>query len=881
MIRSSHWLLWKVVLWAALAALLGARLVGAEIVPVSVALAPSAEPAGGSELASLSTAGRYVAFYSTAANLVADDTNTLRDAFVYDLQAGTVTRVSVSSEGAEANGESWDCAVSGDGRYAAFESWADNLVPDDTNWDKDIFVRDLQESTTTRASVASDGAEANGRSIRASISADGRYVAFASWASNLVPDDTNGQPDIFVHDRQTGATVRASVASDGTEGNGYAYQSRISSDGRHVAFASTASNLVANDTNGCDDVFVRDLDLGTTVRVSVANDEAQANSYSQSPDLSADGRFVAFASWASNLILPAEDTNGTADVFVRDLVDGTTVRVSVGIGSVEDQGPYDSDYPAISDDGRYVAFQSAWDFVGGHPEHGTGIFVRDRVAGTTIEASLASDESEGVGTNTGMAAISGDGTRVAFHSDERWLVPGDTNASFDVFVRDLPAGTLERCPDVAAEPPPEALALGDGPSGTGFQDPTPVSIAEGRIAFTSFAANLVADDGNQRADVFVRDLESGATVRASLSSAGAEPNADVDQAALSGNGRFVAFESAATNLVADDANSEVTDVFVRDLELETTEIVSLSTDGTQAWDDAHQPSISADGRWVAFASESGSLTANDWNGQQDVFVRDRQTPTTILVSARPDGYSGNITSWSPEISADGRWVAFVSYAHDLVTGDADRNAASDVFLRDLQSATTIRVSTDAPTTSVYGQAEAPSLSADGRYVAFQTDGSWLVPDDTNGLVDVFVFDRVSSLTERVSVHSSGAEAHGYSRYPSISADGRYVTFQSDAQDLVDGLTPCLSHVFVHDRLLHTTRAVSVGIPVTESAASIQPAISPDGLRIAFVSTEARLVAGDVNGLADIFRWSEAVAVDTFEDGTLCSWDVVVGGPPCP
>lgn len=854
-----------------------------EIVPVSIAIDPSAEPGPGSELASLSTDGRYVAFFSPASNLVADDTNGFMDSFVYDTSTQTVTRVSVDSTGAQANGPSDECAISGDGRYAAFASWATNLVTGDTSTTKDIFVHDLQTGETTQVSVASDGTQSDDRSLAPSISASGRYVAFASLATNLVADDTNWNWDVFVHDRDSGTTVRASVSTAGAQTSGQTYQAKLSADGRHVAFISDAADLVEGDTNGQQDVFLRDLDAGTTVRASVANDEAQASGSSSSPDLSSDGRYVAFASWASNLIPPAADTNGAADVFVRDLVAGTTERDSVGIGSVGGQGPYDSDYPAISDDGRYVAFQSAWDFAGGHPEYPTGIFVRDRVGGTTVEASLTTEETEGAGTQTGQAAISGDGNRVAFHSNERFLVPGDTNDGLDVFVRDLAAGTLERCPDTAAPSPPGAVALGDGPSGvsdTGGWDDTPIAMAENRIAFASHAANLVADDTNDRVDVFVHNLESGTTTRASLSDTEQEADADCFNPALAVNGRFVAFESEAGNLVAGDANG-AHDVFVRDLEAGTTEIVSLSNGGAQPYADSDSPAISADGRYVAFVSASDGLVANDSNGQQDVFVRDRQLGTTVLVSATPGGVSGNITSWSPAITPDGRWVAFLTYARNLVAGDPDHNAGADVFLRDLESGVTIRASADAPTTADYGQASAPALSADGRYVAFHSDGAWLVPGDTNTLYDVFVFDRVTGLTERVSVHSSGAESHGYARYPALSADGRFVAFSSNAHDLVDPPGSNPGNVYVHDRSNHTTRVLSVWGPTGASEWSGSPAISSEGLRVAYVSADWSQVTGDTNSLPDIFRWTEAVIVDTFEDETLCSWDVVVGGPPCP
>ena len=161
---------------------------------------------------------------------------------------GNTTRVSVASDGTQSNNSSYNPSISANGRYVAFESEATNLVRGDTNNFRDIFVHDRQTGQTTRVSVASDGTQANGHSYDPSISADGRYVAFASLANNLVSGDTNDQQDIFVHDRQTGQTTRVSVASDGTQASGHSFNPSISADGRYVAFVSSASNLVGGDT---------------------------------------------------------------------------------------------------------------------------------------------------------------------------------------------------------------------------------------------------------------------------------------------------------------------------------------------------------------------------------------------------------------------------------------------------------------------------------------------------------------------------------------------------------------------------------------------------------------------------------------------------------
>ena len=224
---------------------------------------------------------------------------------------GDTTRVSVASNGAEGNAASFLPSISADGRYVAFGSDANNLVSGDTNNVWDVFVRDRQTGQTTRVSVDSNGTQGNDQTFRigVSISADGRYVAFCSLASNLVSEDTNDSIDVFVHDRQTGQTTRVSVASDGTQGNNHSTGVSLSADGRYVAFESDASNLIIHETNSTRAIFVYDMQTGETTRVSQGSD----------PSISADGRYVAYYT----------SDNYYWDVFIRDRQTWQTTRVSV------------------------------------------------------------------------------------------------------------------------------------------------------------------------------------------------------------------------------------------------------------------------------------------------------------------------------------------------------------------------------------------------------------------------------------------------------------------------------------------------------------------------------------------------------------------------
>ena len=320
--------------------------------------------------------------------------------FTINLPPGVIERVSVASDGSQGNSSSDFSSISAAGRFVAFESGASNLVAGDTNAATDVFVRDTCLGApvgcvpaTSRVSVASDGSQGNSFSQTTSLSADGRFVGFHSRASTLVAGDTNGFDDVFVRDTCLGAlagcvpsTVRVSLASDGTQGNNLSEEPSLSADGRFVAFESVASNLVAGDTNGSIDIFVRDTCVGapagcvaSTVRVSVASDGSQSTSHSFEPSISADGRFVAFSSGSENLV--AGDTNLALDSFVRDTCVGaaagcvpTTVRVSVANDGT--QGNSHSLFPSVSADGRFVAFTSAAsNLVGGDTNNLTDVFL--------------------------------------------------------------------------------------------------------------------------------------------------------------------------------------------------------------------------------------------------------------------------------------------------------------------------------------------------------------------------------------------------------------------------------------------------------------------------------------------------------------------------
>jgi Tol biopolymer transport system component len=888
----------------------------------------------------ISADGRFVAFSSSAARLVPGDTNGASDVFVHDRQSRTTERVSVETAERPRGGGS-NPAISANGRFVAFEAG-------------DVFVYDRQTRITERVSVDSAGTGGNGQSTRPALSADGRFVAFVSYATNLVPGDTNGNYDVFVHDRQSRTTERVSVDGAGNQGNAYSAEPALSGDGRFVAFASAATNLVPGDTNGASDVFVHDRQSRTTERVSVDSAGNQGNAAGAGPALSADGRFVAFYSSATNLVpgdtnrCPKVDgyTAPCSDVFVHDRQTGTTERVSVA--STGTQGNGDSLYPAISADGRSIAFTSAASNLVPGDSCCWDVFVHDRQTGTTERVSVDSAGNQGDGSN-GSPAMSADSRFVAFTSRATNLVPGDTNGIHDVFVHDraaaepdatppvrangqpggrLPAGTAQTTlglatnyenatcrysttPGVAYEAMTTTFAttggtahvtpvggLSDGGSyafyvrcqdaaGNANADDYSITFsvatagaggtiervsvdsagsqgnassfkpsisADGRfVAFASGANNLVPGDTNRSEDVFVHDRRTGTTERVSVDSAGTEGNGPSLDPAISADGRFVAFDSSATNLVAEYTP---TGLFVHDRQTGTTERVSVNSAGVQGNGGSANPALSADGRFVAFQSYATNLVPGDTNGVTEVFVRDRQTGVTERVSVDSAGIEGNDLSIWPALSGDGRFVAFISFATNLVP--VDTNGVADVFVHDRQTGVTERVSVDSAGTQGDGSSSgAPTISTDGRFVSFWSWATNLVPGDTNGVADVFVHDRQTGVTARVSVDSAGNQENSSSVNPnirpSISADGRFVAFASSASNLAAGDTNGWQDVFVHDRQTGLTERVSVDGAGTEgNDSSAYTAISADGRFVAFTSAAFNLVPGDTNWSADVF-----------------------------
>ena len=385
--------------------------------------------------------------------------------------------------------------------------------------------------------------------------------------------------------------------------------------------------------------------------------------------------------------------------------------------------------------------------------------------------------------------------------------------------------------------------------------------ADGRyVVFQSKASNLVAGDNNGRYDIFRRNLQTGTTDLVSVSTAGFSGNGLGLSPTVSGDGRFVAWESDATNVISGDTNG-TWDVFLRDMTQGVTTRISLTAGGGQAGQRSGNPRLTPDARFIVFESDA-ALVASDTNGLKDAYFLELATGQLEQISVTAGGVQGNNWSFHCALSDDGRFVCFSSSADNLVAGDT--NGRGDVFVKDRTMGTIIRVNVSSAGVQSNGESTWPSISGDGQTIAYCSRASTLVVGDTSNHWDLFAFDVPTATTTRLNVQPSGAQANSYVRSPNgISADGRFVIFASLSTNLVPGDTNGFQDIFIRDRQLGVTERVSLNAMGLEpNDDSFVPHMTPDKRVITYTSEASDLVAGDTNGLRDIFAASLVVSIGT-------------------
>jgi Tol biopolymer transport system component len=590
---------------------------------------------------SLAPDGRFVAYVASS--------STTNSIYCWDAQAGTSSLVSVSTDNSTpANGVSDSPVISANGQFVVFTSTGTNLVNNSLAGSCHVYVRDLQAGVTQILDTDTNGV---GVGVEATtvpaVSADGSLVAFDS--ANLLPDNRHLVHDVFTRNVPSAVTTLISAAnlalpSQTPDGISGFTTFSVSSNGQFVAFYSDADNLVAGDTNGFRDVFVRDLVAGTNYLVSVNTNGTAGDCLSTDPAISGDGRYVAFTSSADNLV--AGDTNNAQDVFVRDLLAGTTTLVSVSTDGI-DPGNSDSYSPVISANGRYVLFRSkASNLAAGSFTFTLGtdnLFFRDLQAGTTYPLT-----SSGVLS----AAMTRDGQSVVFLGGAVGI--GGTQ----LYVWSSAANSL-----VFTNHQLFSLSTGAGVNSCTISDNgQKIAWAASTFPLTTGTYGLIEEDilANTATGVFsnLSYFFSHANLR------------------FSSDGRFLVYSLAYNS-------SPLQSIYVYDALNNTNLFVSQNYNGSgPASSNSDSPAISPNGRFIAYRSSAGNIVPFDFNNDADLFLYDRSNNATILISVNAAGSaSADDRSLKPVFSADGGTLFFQSWASDIAGNDF--NSGSDLFALDL------------------------------------------------------------------------------------------------------------------------------------------------------------------------------------------------------
>jgi Tol biopolymer transport system component len=794
-------------------------------------------------------------------------------------------------------------ALSADGRYLAFVSLSPNLVPGqrDANGDgldgTDVFLRDLVAGTTTLVSHAAGSETTAGNSdsgyVGMTLSADGRYVAYVSRATDLAPGQT-ADPDrenlyLILYDRAAGTnTLVVSTADSTAQFRAMA----LSADGRYLTFTSNADALLPGlPYTPYYRIYLYDRGAGKLQLVDhkrgLPNVPADSSSFGLG--ISADGRYVLFSNDSGGFAPGERPDDG---LFLYDRV----ADAAVAVGPAPLQGFPFSSGALLSTDGKYVAVGTPtpyfWSRETGQTTLATGItaqgitlgglsadgryalfqrrdsdndftlIVYDRVSRTFTSASRP---SPGAFNQIGHTALSADGRYALFSDPAQNVVAGQKDPTFtwDVFLFDRVAQKTILVSHAA----PAALTAANAPS------LSPVMSANGsRIAFSSTATNLVAGarDLNDGLDLFAYTVPTGALEMVTRRAPALVPvtaDARSTARALSADGRWVVFESSSPRLIAGqvDANGK-TDLFLYDRLTRQTVLVSHAAGSlvTAGNGSSQVPSISADGRWVAFFSNARDLVtgAPFREGYFSLYLFDRVTGATRLVSPGAGGSSSNEeTSGEQRISADGNWVAFTSLAEDVVPGQHQNTYDYNLFLWSRETGSTVlitRSSLYADLWTAYGRSGSAAISADGRYVAFRSTANDLLPGQTadpSNTQDgnVFLYDRVSGAIALVS-HKPSSPTAGSSADtpPSLSADGRFVAFSSYDSGLDPGEGGLDHSVYLYDRTLGTNQWIAYGFI---------PQVSADGGTVAFGSYYP-LVPGVSPNTPQLYLWDRGTKAYT-------------------
>lgn len=788
--------------------------------------------------------GRYALFFSEANNHIAGDTNQAIDLFLYDHQNGTTERVNLGNGNVQANADTVLMAdLSADARYVVFESRATNLVTADTHGTWQIYLRDRVAQTTVLVSRGLDGSGTATGGYQPKISADGRYVVFASY-DRLVEHDFNFANDVYRYDRVGGLIELISTAPTGEPGNLGSEEARISADGRYVAFRSAATNLFPGDTNVADDIVLRDTVANINLTASLTTAGGQFPGFrtlASGNALTADGRYVLFN---TNRALDPADTNGAVDGFRYDRTTGIVDRVTLGPGGA--LLDYGANARALSDDGTVVLMESSGaDLVAGTTADYRRHYARTIASGAITLVKLRPGPIV-PNEQTQDCDLSGDGSTAYCDSSDMNFI--DDNGYKLFFRSTIGADSGVR----VSRSLPTPVAAADGYSGglvAGASD-------DGRyVAFESGASNLVVGDHNDEADVFLRDRLAGTTQRISRTFSGGEAACASGAPRMTPDGRYVVFLSCGALL--EPAAGATVQVYRYDRVADNLQLVSINGAGLPCNAHCLDPSISDDGNVIAFASSATNLGQTPPpNG--GVFLRRLPGGAPVLVN-RPNG--GGIADSGPpsrpQISGSGRFVHFSDMSTNLVAGDT--NSVVDVFAFDADAGILQRASLGPAGQQLTTDSWFAGVSRDGSRVLFR-NANLVCPSAGYGL---HVRDTLSGQVDCVSRDGTNSTIYEIANSAAISADGNRIAFTTFLSP-PPYVTPVVETVVLHDRT--TQRVHRIAPPYMNGDARVLH-LCADGDCLLFSSTASNVVADDPNGhIMDVFIAQDLTSNRLFADG---------------
>ena len=843
----------------------------------------------------ISADGKFIAFSSTASNIVENDSNNASDVFLFSRIDKSIRLVSADISGHAGNGRSFTPSISANGRYISFISRATNLVANGSNNEESVFLFDAHSNQIEKVSINSNGEEASKNSNGASISSDGRYVVFSSMASDLSSGDDASSQDVFLRDLHRKTTRR--ITGPGTSGVqpffGNSYEPSVSSGGEYVVFLTTSTNYFSGDTNGSPDVVLFDLANASYSLVSKNNRGFQAEHGVMlgKNAISADGRYVVFLS-GSNLVSDYIQPAPFDQVYIYDRVTN-----SISLVSADAHGyPINSKCfePSISPDGLYVSYSTANSSL-------TGLSTF-RYSVSTGAVDVVSSDTDGVESSTNdnrvISSLSLNGRFVAFNSTSSSLILNDGNGVSDVYYADMLVRNLD--PNIADS---DGDGLLDGWEIDNLLDPTNYQDADADndgdglsnreefdnlsnpnhadtdgdgwldgyeyqhgssltdVDFTNIQPTSVKDLGRKiviPGSIFNFDLSSEFTSEnvvvstiepfpmpewvslSDLNKRGVISGIATDQDIGVSNWRvwvYVDDTIAELNFVLDVRDPNEPDIDGDQLsdKYESTKGIDISLDNGGIFQTGQYipVDVSDDGLWAVF-NTNVRLLPEDQNNYVDVYLRNTSTEELKLVSLNREGRAGNHNSYATDMTPDGRFVCVKSGAGDLVEGDT--NYDNDIFVYDTKTGFV-----DVVSVSINGMignkgSRDCSISDNGNLVAFSSNSTNLVDFDYNTNTDVFVHDRSLSTTRLVSKNSSGYSATGYGI--SISPNGRYVAFSTPSSLLshdTNGVTDVYRLDLETEQLNLISHRVDGGMSSKISSVGYRQAISNDGSKITFSS----------------------------------------------